>query len=184
MATVRSFIALDIICNKNIENFIKDLKNSDAIIKLVEPENIHLTLKFLGEINENKIIEIENLLKNITIGIKPFKFILEGVGVFPNRNYVKIIWIGIKNTDIIEKLSEKINHEINTIIPDIKSQKFIPHITIGRIKSAKNKEKILDIADKYQNQKFSEIIVESIKLKKSELTPKGPIYNDIITIKL
>ena len=63
-------------------------------------------------------------------------------------------------------------------------EKIKPHLTIGRVKSAKNKEKLLDIIEKYKYKKFSEILINSIKLKKSELTSKGPIYSDIITINI
>jgi 2'-5' RNA ligase len=184
MEKLRSFIAIDINYNENINRFIKEIKKSGAIIKLVEPENIHITLKFLGEIYQTKIPDIENIMKSSIVGIKPFQFNLEGVGVFPNQKYIKIIWIGIKNSEILENISKIIDEKITNIIPDKKHQKFIPHITIGRVKSAKNKENILEIVDKYKNYKFADITVDSIKLKKSELTSKGPIYSDIIKLNI
>jgi 2'-5' RNA ligase len=184
MEKIRSFIAIDISYNEKINSLIKELKNSGALIKLVEPENIHVTIKFLGDISHKTITEIENILKNSIIGIKPFQFNLEGVGVFPNEKYIKIIWIGIKNSEILEKISKRINKKVNLILSNSKFQKFLPHITICRVKSAKNKEKLLEIVDKYKNYKFANIIVDSIKLKKSELTSKGPIYSDIIKLKL
>ena len=184
MEKVRSFIAIEIGCNEKIINFINELKKSGAIIKLVEPENIHITLRFLGDISNQIIAKIEDVLKNSIDGIKPFQFCLEGVGIFPNQKYIKIIWIGIKNSEIIEELSKRINHKINLIITDNKSQKFLPHITICRVKSSKNKEKLLDIIDEFNNYKFGTIKVDSIKLKKSELTSKGPIYSDLIKINL
>jgi 2'-5' RNA ligase len=184
MEKYRSFISIDIRCNEKILNLIDELKKSDAIIKIVEPENIHLTLKFLGDIYDKNVIEIEDILKNSISGIKPFQFNLEGVGIFPNQNYIKIIWIGIKNSEILEELSKRINHKINLLIPNIKSQKFLPHITICRVKSAKNKEKLLEIVNKYKDYKFMNIKVNSINLKKSELTSKGPIYSDIKRINL
>ena len=184
MAEIRCFIAVDISKNTNIEKLLKEIEKSGAIVKLVELKNIHITLRFLGDINENIVYKIEDILKNALINIKPFKIELDGVGVFPNINYIKIIWIGIKKTEILEEIFNRINKEINLIVPDNKMQKFKPHITIGRVKSAKNKEKILNIIKKYENKKFSEILIKTIKLKKSELTSKGPIYSDLIKINL
>ena len=184
MEKIRSFIAIDVSYNEKINNLINEIKKSGAIIKLVEPENIHITLKFLGDVPHNKLSEIEDIIKNSIIDIEPFQFNLEGVGVFPNQKFIKILWIGIKNSEILEKISKRINQKINLMFKDIKQQKFIPHITIGRIKSAKNKEKILEIVDKYKTYKFANIRVDSIKLKKSELTSKGPIYTNIFEIGL
>ncbi len=184
MSEFRGFIAIDINQDNNIDSFINEIKKSGAIIKLVESKNIHITLKFLGDINEKNIDKIEDILKNATVNIKPFKINLEGVGVFPNENYIKIIWIGIKKTENLDEIFNKINHELNSLLSINKLQKFIPHITIGRVKSSKNKEKILEIIEEYKDKKFSENLVDSIKLKKSELTPKGPIYSDVIKIKL
>ena len=184
MEKIRSFIAIDIKYNENINSLIKEIKKSGIIVKLVEPENIHITLKFLGDISQNKILDIEKIIKISIEDIKPFKFNLEGVGVFPNHNYIKIIWIGIKNSEILEEISKILNDKITKIIPDKKHQKFIPHITIGRVKSAKNKEKLLELVDKYKNYKFADVTVDSIKLKKSELTSKGPIYSDLIQVKI
>jgi 2'-5' RNA ligase len=184
MSEIRCFIAIEISKNNNIEKLVKEIEKSGAIVKLVESKNIHITLRFLGDINEDLVYKIEDILKNALLDIKPFKIELYGVGVFPNVNYIKVIWIGIKKTEFLEEIFNKINKEINLIIPDTKTQKFKPHITIGRVKSAKNKEKILNIIKKYQNKKFSDILIETIKLKKSELTSTGPIYTDLIKINL
>ncbi|MCK5300344.1 MAG: RNA 2',3'-cyclic phosphodiesterase [Thermoplasmatales archaeon] len=182
MSEFRGFIAIDINTNNNIEKFVKELKNSGAIIKLVELKNIHITIKFLGKISDNIIEKIEDIIKNATNSIQPFQIKLEGTGVFPNQDYIKIIWIGIKNTEILKNITKKIEYGLNNLNFVNKTQEFSPHITIGRVKSAKDKDKILEIIEKYKNTKFSEILIDSIKLKKSELTSKGPIYTDLIKV--
>ncbi len=183
MSEFRGFIAIDIKTNPEIEKFINEIENTKALIKLVELKNIHITLKFLGEISNNKIDQINEIIIESTKNIKPFKIKLIGTGVFPNENYIKIIWIGLKNTQMLSDITKKINDNLINIGLKIKPQKFHPHITIGRVKSAKNKEKILEIIEKYNNINFSEILVDTIKLKKSELTSKGPIYTDLLKIK-
>ena len=182
MSEFRGFIAVDIDTNSKIEKILSELEGSGAFIKLVELKNIHITIKFLGSIDFCNTEEINDIIKNATNNIQPFKIELTGMGVFPNQNYIKIIWIGIKKVEILNNISKKIEYELNNAGYGNKAQKFYPHITIGRVKSAKNKEKILEIVDKYKNTKLSEIIIDSIKLKKSELTPEGPIYTDILDI--
>lgn len=182
MSEFRGFIAIDINTNNNIEKFVKELKNSGAIIKLVELKNIHITIKFLGKISDNIIEKIEDIIKNATNSIQPFQIKLEGTGVFPNQDYIKIIWIGIKKTEILKNITKKIEYGLNNLNFVNKTQEFSPHITIGRVKSVKGKDKILEIIEKYKNTKFSEILIDSIKLKKSELTSKGPIYTDLIKV--
>jgi 2'-5' RNA ligase len=184
MSEFRGFIAVDINSNPKIENFLNEIEKTNAIIKLVELKNIHITLKFLGEISNNEIDKINEIIKDSIKNINPFKIQLNGTGVFPNENYIKIIWIGLKNTQILSDITKKINDNLYNIGLNIKPQKFHPHITIGRVKSAKNKGKILEIIEKYKKTNFSEILVDTIKLKKSELTTKGPIYTDILKIKL
>ena len=163
MSEFRGFIAVDIEKNQKIENCMNEIKNSGAIIKMVELENIHITIKFLGEINDNLLDKIKDIIKNAINGVRRFNIELEGVGVFPNKNYIKIIWIGIKNVDYLERIAKRIEYGLNDIGFEFKTQKFSPHITIGRVKSAKNKDKLLEIIKKYENTRFSEFLIDSIK---------------------
>ena len=180
----RGFIAVDIDAFPKLLDFEKEIKDSKSNIKLIKPENIHITLKFLGDTDINLIEEINNILENIVKEIKPFKIKLEGAGFFPNKNYIKIIWIGIKKEEQLKIIAQKIDNQLFKMGFKREGRKFSPHLTIGRVRSAKNKDKILKIIEKYKDFQFAEIKVNAIKLKKSELTPKGPIYTDIKKIKL
>jgi 2'-5' RNA ligase len=184
MTQFRGFIAVDIDALPKILDFEKDLKDTKANIKLVEPENIHITLKFLGDTNEDLIDEIDSLIKKAVQGINSFNIILEGAGVFPNKNYIKVIWLGIKNGEKLGNISKNIDEELNGMGIKKEKREFSAHLTIARVRSVKNKEKILRIIEKHTNSRFGEINVNSIKLKKSILTQKGPIYIDLKDIKL
>lgn len=180
----RGFIAIDIECLPKLVEFENKIKETGANIKLVEPKNIHITLKFLGDTNEEKIELIEEIIKKETTKVDPFKIQLHGTGVFPNQNYMKVLWIGIKNAERIGEIAEQIDRELSEIGFQKEKRKFSAHLTIGRVRSAKNKDKLLHIIKKYEEVEFGEIIVNSIKLKKSDLTPKGPIYTTLKEIKL
>ena len=181
---IRTFIAIDIKASSDLIAFENEFKNIDSKIKIVEPNNIHITLKFLGDTDIHLIDDIHKKIEKSVNEIKPFDIKLEGTGVFPNTNYLKVIWVGIKNGQQLEEISNKIDKNLNELGIKKEKRKFSAHLTIARIKSANNKDKILKIIGKYKNYNFGIINVHSIKLKKSVLTPKGPIYTNIKIIKL
>jgi len=190
MSTFRGFIAIEINATPNILEFEKEIKKTGADVKLVEPQNIHITLKFLGDVKENLIDEIEQIMKDavkkiqpFTIKavkkIQPFTIKLKGTGVFPNQNYVRVVWIGIKEGQVIETIANTIDERLSKLGFKKEKRGFSPHLTIGRVKTAKNKQQLLKVIEKYVDVEFSIQEINSIKLKKSDLTSAGPIYTTI-----
>ncbi|MDH7517703.1 MAG: RNA 2',3'-cyclic phosphodiesterase [Candidatus Thermoplasmatota archaeon] len=184
MSKFRGFIAIDIESNKKLVDFENEIKKIGADLKLVEPENIHITLKFLGDTEEMLINEMEKIIKNSVKETKPFNIQLKGTGVFPNQNYIKVVWIGIQNSEPIAEIAKKIDEQTSKIGFEKEKRGFSPHLTIARVKTAKNKKKLLQVLEKYRDIEFADIKVETVKLKKSDLTPKGPIYTDLKIIKI
>lgn len=184
MPKFRGFIAIDIPINKKLLEMENEIKNTGADMKLVEPENIHVTLKFLGDTDEEKISEIENIIKNSVKDINPFNIKLIGSGVFPNKNYMKVIWIGLENAESIGEIAKKMDKQLQNLGFEPERRGFSAHLTIARVKSSRNKEKLLQIIQKYQDVEFATIEVNLVKLKKSDLTPKGPIYTTLREVKL
>ncbi len=176
MQKFRGFIAIDIKPFPKLLEFEQEIKNTGANVKLVEPENIHLTIKFLGDTDESLIDRIEEIMNYSVKEVEPFEISLKGAGVFPNEKYIKVIWIGIENVESISKIAFKIDEKITTLGFQKEKRKFSAHLTIARVKNVKNKEKLIQIIEKYRNIEFSKFKINSIKLKKSTLTPKGPIY--------
>jgi RNA 2',3'-cyclic 3'-phosphodiesterase len=184
MSQFRGFIAVDIDVFPKLWEFEKEIKETGANVKLVEPENVHITLKFLGDTNESQIDEIDEIIKDSVKEIDPFNIQLKGAGVFPNQNYIKVIWIGIKQGEPIGVIASKIDEPLSKIGFKKEKRGFSPHLTIARVKSSKEKDEILHVIEKYRDVQFVDIRVDSIKLKKSDLTPKGPIYTTLIDVKL
>lgn len=184
MTKFRGFIAIDVNATPNILKFLKDITNSNADVKLVEPQNIHITLKFLGEVEEVNIDDIEQIIKGSVKEIEPFTIKLSGTGVFPNQNYIRVIWIGIKDAEIIETISRSIDERLSQLGFKREKRGFSAHLTIGRVKTAKNKQLLLKAIEDYKDSEFSTQEINSIKLKKSDLTPKGPIYTTLREVKL
>jgi 2'-5' RNA ligase len=182
METFRGFIAINIKATPTMVELVKEIKQTRADIKLVEPKNIHVTLKFLGEVEVDLIDQIEHIIKDSIKNIQPFIIKLHGIGVFPSRNYIKVIWIGIKQVQIIESIANDIDEQLFKIGFKKEKRGFSPHLTIGRVKTAKNKESLINVIEKYSEIEFSKQEVHSIKLIKSDLTQKGPIYTTICDV--
>jgi len=175
---MRAFIAIDL--PDKIKGYLskiqKELKINSAKIKWVEKENLHLTVKFLGELDEAKINEVKQALSKIEF--KPQTVSLSEIGVFPSENYIRVIWAGIKPSDKIVELQQKIETSLAELGIKKENRKFETHITLGRVKFIKDKKELIDKI-KSVDIKTEEFVLDCFKLKKSTLTEKGPVYEDL-----
>ena len=177
---MRTFVAIEI-SNGNIINSIKKFQSEINInAKPIEPKNCHFTLQFLGEISEEISQKIIQALHKIEFS--SFSVNLKGVGAFPKPKFPRIIWIGTDENggNMLIQLSKKVEKVLEPL-GFFSDKPFKPHITVFRIK-----KKIGDITKELDRQKMIDFGIQevtNIKLKKSELTPNGPIYSDIEEIK-
>ena len=166
---MRLFLAIEL--PEKIKNSLVAVQNQLKPFfraKYVEKNNLHITLKFLGEV-EN----VNSLNKLSEAKFNPFRISLSRIGVFPNPNYIKVVWVGVK--DGAEEVV-KLHDEIESKIPFEKDRNFNPHITIARLKSRvddKAKKKMNSISF---NEEFE---VREFVLCKSTLTPSGPFYEKL-----
>ncbi len=171
---MRTFIAIEVPYFKSIEKLQGSIEGK---FKAVEPENIHLTLKFLGDIREEDVEKIASFVESC----KPEKFTmrLKGIGFFPNENYIRIVWIGVENGKIVSEVMKCIDSKLTTM--GFKKERcYVPHITVARVKGRIAVDKL----QPFKNMVFGEVNVNKIKIKKSTLTQDGPIYEDVSVIYL
>ena len=171
----RCFIAIDFSEEvrkkiRKIQDMLPEFKG-----KKTELENIHLTLKFLGEIDEERVEEVRKRLREIKF--KEFRFKINKIGVFSEK-FIRIIWLGVDEQGEGKKLWE-LQKEIDEKLKDLfeEERRFMGHITIGRVKSC-DKKKFLSELKKINFEEI-EVRVKKFKLKKSELRPEGPVYEII-----
>ncbi|TXT58903.1 MAG: RNA 2',3'-cyclic phosphodiesterase [Promethearchaeota archaeon] len=184
---IRTFIAFELqeeTTLSEIRNFTNRLKQNQKKIKIVKLDNIHLTVKFLGNIQEDLVPKIYDILeREVNTKIlhnQEHMFSVKGVGHY--RNY-EIIWVGLEGDfellqTVKDTVEEKLNQQLK--IKKDKRRKFTPHITIARLKKNKKDYKTFDsfkeTIKESRNRQFGECALNEIVLKKSDLTPKGPIY--------
>lgn len=171
---MRAFIAIELSeeIRKNLQPFQKALDFEG--VKLVEPENLHITMFFLGEIDERTAAKVVEAMGKITV--PKFELNCSGVGVFPNPNFIRVAWAGCENENLT-KIYEQLAPEMRKL--RYKIEPFRGHVTVARVKDPKAKEKVQKALAKFEGRDFGTCEIGKVILKKSTLTPRGPVYEDV-----
>lgn len=181
---MRTFIAIEL--SDEIRSFLSQieshLKYSGADVKWVDENNIHLTLKFLGEIDEEKCNKVKDALDKIADLTRSFEISIKDIGAFPKIDYPRVIWVGLdKGTSESKLLAENIDEALSKIGFEKEARPFTAHLTIGRVRSSKNKQVLKEKMGSVglQGARDKKQVVSSIILFQSKLTPKGSIYTKL-----
>ena len=182
----RCFVAVDI-DNPKILDEIQRVQNmligSGADIKTVERENIHITLKFLGDINKSLLEETKNIVSNLSFS--PFRINLSETGTFPNLRRPRIIWVGIsEGENELDNIFRELEDGLDGLGINRERRRFSPHVTIARVRSGKNRSMLIEALLQNEFVDFGDLMVNRIKLKRSVLTSKGPIYSSLAESRL
>jgi RNA 2',3'-cyclic 3'-phosphodiesterase len=178
---LRCFVSLEISDEKILDSLVsfqRELVGTGADLKLVERENIHFTLKFLGEISEGmKDDAHERLLK---LRIPSVTVSVQGIGAFPNVFRPNIVWVGVSPADSskVVSIAKEVIDSLSGI-GESDERGFQPHTTLARVKSGRNRESLSSLLKSSSARQFGPIQLMSVRLKSSQLTPNGPIYRDL-----
>ncbi|MBT0159982.1 RNA 2',3'-cyclic phosphodiesterase [Candidatus Bathyarchaeota archaeon A05DMB-2] len=179
--SIRSFIAFDME-NDAVLNRISAVQNllaqTGADLKPVEPRNIHVTIRFLGNITPATAEKIHEEMKKVQF--TPFTAKISGIGAFPDVRYPRVVWAGItEGTDQLRSVFSQLEPRLKGLgfTPDPKG--FSPHLTIARVRSGRNKQQLADFINKNAKYEFGTINARCLRLKKSVLTSKGPVYSTL-----
>lgn len=185
MNKIRCFISFDVEDESILDRMVEAqrlLLTSCRGLKAVKRENVHITLRFLGEISPamvDSVIEVMN-----RVSFTPFTIKISGVGAFPNLRRPSVIWAGI--TEGVEELKE-IFRQIESGLIEIgfkpEPKGFSPHITLARVRRGFNRSAVASKVLELSDFEFGEFRAENLRLKRSVLTPKGPIYSTIHEVK-
>ena len=169
---------------ENIDQFLIPFKKISSPIKWVKSKNIHLTLKFIGEVSEEMVTKIRDILSNNNFNMEPFELKLTGSGKFGRGKDLNIVWVGIDRNDKLELLFGQIEIALEKIGIKREIRPFKPHITVGRNKKPFNFKSILQLIEENTHSFISKFKVEHFQINKSELTQTGPIYSTLKEISL
>ena len=180
--TIRTFLAIELseALKKETYLFVETLRDRYQGFRFIEPQNWHLTLHFLGDIEPEKIEQLGSRLKEALVQINPFSVSLEGLGVFPNSQRPRILWIGVSG-DISELLTLKkqVDEVLQNMHFQIETRPFHPHITIARAREG-SKHSYLISGQTFKAQRVDEI--HSLTLFKSDLSPRGAQHTPLQVI--
>lgn len=184
---MRLFIALDL--PKSLKELLFLLCEQKKVIEgvnIVSKENLHITLKFLGEVSELLIPDISDKLREIAKDFDPFVLKITHTGVFPNLNFPRVVWIGIENEVNIKQLASAIEESLESLGFKREEKEFKSHITLARVKEPRSGRYFMDLVSKrfkelsIYHKDFKNSLSFEVKefvLMKSTLTPKGSIYD-------
>ncbi len=166
---------------KYINELQREFKKCECIAKWVNPSNIHITLKFLGETEEKNIPLIKDIIKGVCINSFVIEIILKRFGFFPNGKNPRVFFIATDKEETLKKMAYALEEKLEPLGFE-REYRFKSHITLARIKSKKNIDCL--IKKTYHINLNKHLILDSVILYKSILTPKGPIYEEIFKQKL
>lgn len=174
---MRLFIAVDIPDHvKEKITYVQERIADYPGVSIVKKDNLHHTLKFIGEAPESRLPEIKGRLSKALKEFLPFDALVSGMGVFPHERHVRIVWVGTPALSHIQKAVMEEFHD--------GKKEAVPHITTARLKHGKAKAEIMKHIDQLKGHCFGTMRVSEVKIKSSTLTPGGPVYRDVETIKL
>ena len=168
---MRLFIAIDF---NELKNYFSELQKSLPTHSLSLTKSFHLTLKFLGEVQQDKVEDIIGILQKIRF--EHFDINLDKLGIFPNENYIRVVWIGLNPENKVFAVQKQVDESLKNLFKEEKD--FKAHITLARIQHLEDNNSFLEQLKKIRVEN-KKIEVRDFRLVKSTLTPQGPVYGDL-----
>jgi len=182
----RIFIAVKVEAGETLLRLISSLKSGlgTESIKWTNPDNIHITLAFLGDTEEEQIKIISAMLKGKCEGFGKFELIIKGSGVFKNLSDPRVLWTGIEPSEKLMQLNDFIKNGLKGAGINIEDRLFKPHLTLGRIKYLKTGNALKELIEKYRDTEIQKVPVNEVILYESILLQSGPVYKPVSKFKL
>ena len=184
---IRTFIAVklpdDVI--EGLREVQKSLKREGLDIKWVRPENIHLTLKFLGDIQASAAEGVGSALKAAAAEFPPLTLSAAGLGAFPSVKRPRVLWAGVGgDREVLARLHARIEQALYELGIEKENKTFKGHLTLGRIKGRVDPDLMIDAVGKYAHMASRGFVADTLYLIKSELKPSGPVYTDLVSARM
>lgn len=188
---MRTFIAVDFpkeTLNKihEIINYFKSQTPNKAL-KWVSTDNLHLTLKFLGEISPDNLSQVKNIITTSLCNQTAFDIGIEGLGMYPNACKPRVIWLGITNSGPLVAIHNKLDTALKAVDIQPERRDYSPHLTIARVRRKADSDIVRAIGEtmsQFKVDSLGTIRIDKVCLYQSKLTPEGPIYTPLLSVPL
>jgi 2'-5' RNA ligase len=172
---VRAFIAIDLEpeIKESLRSLVRDLRATRADIRWVSGEGMHLTLKFLGPIDDTQTLWVKEILENVAGHHQAFPLSLEGTGAFPDEMSPRILWVGFVAEPELLALQNDIDAALESRGFEREKRAFTPHLTLGRVKGPERLAKAMGELAKHREKPFGAMTVRKVALFESLLHPEG-----------
>ncbi|HWG89396.1 MAG TPA: RNA 2',3'-cyclic phosphodiesterase [Candidatus Thermoplasmatota archaeon] len=180
----RGFAAVEVGEQPALQARLTELRALGADLKVVAPENLHLTLKFLGEVPDGKTSAVETALREAAAGVAPFTMDLVGLGTFPPRGAPRVVWAGVQGAEPLTQVATRFETAARALGFAREERAFSPHVTLARARSPRGKEDVIRFVQAHRDEPLGEVRVEELRLMRSELRPTGPVYTPVLTVRL
>ncbi len=179
--SIRSFIGVEIQnpgLIAKLEEVQRELMSWGADLRPVERENLHITMRFLGDIPEPVVEQVIQLVEKLSF--EPFSASLHGVGVFPKIAFPRVIWIGVeRGLGNLVEIYQHLEEELRELGFRPEPEAYTPHVTLFRVRSRRGRAPLIEALTQHHQTDLGEFEVRTIQLKRSVLTPTGPIYSTL-----
>ncbi len=187
MDTLRAFIAIEMpgLVGEAVRKSQEALRHNGIHLRWVRPGNVHLTLRFLGDISASNIPMIREAMEKSVCRKEPFSLSISGMGVFPGLKRPRVIWLGLQGElDLLDELYRNLSMCLEEKGIPLEKRSFKGHLTIGRVKNRLDSKKLEAALSRPAPFKTEDFVVDSICLFKSELMSGGAVYTPLIQMQM
>lgn len=188
MISLRAFIAIQVpqeIKTQIMSQTVELRRQAGRSVRWGSAENIHVTLKFLGDVSLKQVDLLSQMLNNLAQTYPPFDVVADGLGIFPNLRRPRVIWVGLHEANSqLTKLQQSVEAAAAQLGHAPENKSFSPHLTIGRVREPLPAQELLALQDAFKGatvQLKESFTIRSVDLMRSELKPAGPLYTCLST---
>jgi 2'-5' RNA ligase len=188
MSRSRTFIAIEMdpLVRREAQRQVQKLEATAADVRWVQPQHMHLTIKFLGDVDDLELPEICRAVSQVAQATPPFSLACRGMGAFPNLQRPRTIWMGLADTTgRLAELHRQLEHRLSELGFRAENRQFVPHLTLGRVRQAG--PQLAEVARQLQadaDRTWGTSVVDELIVFASQLTPQGPIHTPVCRAEL
>jgi 2'-5' RNA ligase len=182
--TFRGFIAVDVPGTSVLESLASALRNASRSLKVVDTNQLHLTLKFLGDTEEGLVPKIVDTIRAASAHVPPFPIRVRGTGAFPSLTRMNVIWVGIDGAEPLARVADSLEASLEPLGFPRERRAWKAHVTLARVKGREDLDRVRGILESHTQDDFGSHLVDAVHLKKSVLSPEGARYSIVETIRL